>query len=239
MFSPPDYSSPESFLGPRLGPFSAFLFMHRKALLDAVREAAPVLRGRLLDVGCGRKPYRSLLSCETYLGVDMAASPHAGAPFDCLYDGQNLPFGSAVFDSALCTEVLEHTKEPRRVLGEIARVLKPGGHVLVTAPMVLHHHEQPHDYFRFTRFGMKELAAGAGLSEVFLRARGGEFASAMAGAYVAVSSALSRRPLIDVILWSLWPMSAAAWVADGIREKRGRVPEMSLGWQMLCRKPDR
>jgi ubiquinone/menaquinone biosynthesis C-methylase UbiE len=67
-----------------------------------------------------------------------------------MYDGVVLLFGDAEFDSALYTEVLEHCRDPQRVVQETWRVLKPGGYALVTVPMVIHHHEEPWDFQRFT-----------------------------------------------------------------------------------------
>lgn len=233
MFSPPDYSAPENFLRPRLGPWTVLLYLHRKPILDAVLEAAPNLKGMLLDVGCGNKPYRTILNCEKHVGVDVASSPHDNAHFDYTYDGLTLGFDEATFDSVMCTEVLEHCKDPRRLMREISRVLRPGGHALVTVPFFIHHHEEPHDFQRFTRYGMEELAAQAGLTVVWLKPRGGVYSTFIAALYLALSQTLSRRPFIDLLLWTLWPFTAL-----GIKLERFRIRSavMSLGWQMLLTK---
>jgi SAM-dependent methyltransferase len=191
------------------------------------------LTGRLLDVGCGTKPYAPILSFSEHVGVDVAGSPHALTAADRVYDGRTLPFGDAAFDSLLCTEVLEHCADPDRLAHEIGRVLKPGGHALIAVPMVLQHHEEPHDYQRFTRWGMERLASAAGAEIVWLRARGGVYSTALASVHLAVSTSLSRRPFADVARWALWPIAAAAVALD----KRGRQPPaITLGWQMLMRK---
>ncbi len=69
MFSPPNYSSPQFFLDPKSGPWTVPLYLHRKPILDSVREAFPVVKGELLDVGCGNKPMQIWL-----LVPDMLAS---------------------------------------------------------------------------------------------------------------------------------------------------------------------
>jgi SAM-dependent methyltransferase len=233
VFSPPNYSAPENFLAPRLGPWTVLLYLHRYAILAAVKHAIPLLNGLLLDVGCGNKPYDSLIRCEKYVGLDVESSPHSRSGVDVIYDGGELPFRDERFDSVLCTEVLEHSRDPRLVMREIGRVLKFGGHALITAPMVFHHHEEPHDYFRFTRFGMEDLAKQAGLSVLWIQPRGGMLSTLLAIIYTTVSSILSRRPFIDCLLWMMWPISALLLFIEG---KSKREPAISLGWQMCVKK---
>lgn len=235
MFSPPDYGSPESFTRPELGPWTFDLYSHRKPILDAVVAATPLLGGLLLDVGCGAKPYASVLHCREHIGIDVMSSPHAHDKFDRIFDGEQIPFGDGQFDSALCTEVIEHCREPRLLMREIARVLKPGGQLLLTAPMVIHHHEEPHDYQRLTGHGIRELARQAGMETIWVRSRGGVWTVALSGIYLALSSQrLLRRPLKDILWWSIWPFAALAIWIDG---RRRTEPIISLGWQMLARKP--
>jgi SAM-dependent methyltransferase len=235
MFSPPNYSAPESFLDPKFGPWTVPLYLHRKPILDSVREASPVLKGKLLDVGCGDKPYASLLSCSRHVGLDIASSPHCKSNFDATYDGVVLPFGDAEFDSALCTEVLEHCRDPQRVVQEMWRVLKPGGYALVTVPMVIHHHEEPWDFQRFTWYGMKELAKQSGFQLVWLRPRGNIYSAGLGVFYTVLGYTLSKRPVIDVLLWLFWPVALVFMWCD---KKAGNdPPPMSLGWQMLVQKP--
>jgi SAM-dependent methyltransferase len=230
MFSPPDYSAPENFLNPRLGPWTVFLYLHRKPILDAVKAAQPQLGGRLLDVGCGNKPYASILHCAEHVGVDVESSPHRRECMDQTYDGRTLPFGDADFDSVLCTEVLEHCKDPQFIVREIWRVLKPGGHALFTAPMVFHHHEDPWDFQRFTRYGMEELADQARFKVLWINPRGGTYATTLAIFYCALGYTLGRRPFIDAILWMLWPFALLVLQFD---EWRRKPVTISLGWQML------
>jgi len=233
MFSPPNYSASENFLAPQLGPWTVFLYLHRKPILNAVTEAAPLLRGRLLDVGCGNKPYASLLHCTEHVGVDVEQSPHRREQMDKIYDGRTLPFDDEEFDSILCTEVLEHCLDPQHVVREMWRVLKPGGHALITIPMVIHHHEEPWDFQRFTRYGMEQLAAQAQLKVVWVKARGRVYAVALATFYSALSYTLSRRPLIDAILWAIWPVSLIVLWCESMRQPPTPI---SLGWQMLVQK---
>jgi len=81
-------------------------------------------------------------------GVDVAADAHA------------LPFPDALFTRVECDAVLEHVRDPRRVIQEIARVLVPGGYAHLVTPFCHPFHEYPRDYQRFTLDGLKELASG-------------------------------------------------------------------------------
>jgi SAM-dependent methyltransferase len=234
MFSPPNYSARKNFLNPRFGPHTVFLYLHRQPILDSVKAAAPLLKGKLLDVGCGNKPYASILRCEEYIGVDVESSTHTRSNVDIVYDGRTLPFQDEQFDSVLCTEVIEHSQDPQRVAHEIGRVLKYGGFALITAPMVFHHHEEPYDFQRFTRYGMECLAKQAGLKVIWIKPRGGIYSTMTALFYTTLGYSLSRRPFIDCLLWLAWPIAALLLRFESRTNKEHVV--ISLGWQMLVNK---
>lgn len=150
-----------------IGIFVNPFYFARAGLRDAITALAPKLTGRLLDVGCGTKPYRSLFAVNAYIGLDIdsEASRQRGIA-DHLYDGKAFPFADGSFDSILCNQVLEHVFNPEEFLGEIARVLKPGGKLLLTVPFVWDEHEQPYDYARYSSFGLRALLEKQGLKLV-------------------------------------------------------------------------
>jgi SAM-dependent methyltransferase len=76
--------------------------------------------------------------------------------------GAALPFTDGAFDGAVCTEVLEHVANARHVLSELARVLRPGGRVIVSVPFVFHYHEDPRDVRRYTPDGLRAALEEAG-----------------------------------------------------------------------------
>ena len=147
-----------------LGVFVNPFYFARSGLRDAMTEFAPRLSGRLLDVGCGTKPYRSLFAVDAYIGLDIdsEASRKRGIA-DHHYDGNTFPFADSSFGSILCNQVLEHVFNPDEFLGEIARVLKPGGKLLLTVPFVWDEHEQPYDFARYSSFGLRALLEKQGL----------------------------------------------------------------------------
>lgn len=131
--------------------------------------------GRLLDVGCGNKPYLEIFAprVKSYVGVD--PDRRHSRP-DVVARVSPLPFEAATFDTVLATQVLEHVAEPDRTLQEISRVLKPGGHLILTAPQYWRLHEVPHDYYRFTRYGLQHLVEAGGLTLVLIKEQGAAWA---------------------------------------------------------------
>lgn len=141
-------------IGLLLNPF----FFARRGLWHGLVEFFPGLKGRVLDVGCGQKPYQSLVPASQYVGVDIDSGvTRRLAAADVFYDGRHLPFDDASFDAVLCSQVLEHVFTPDEFLREIRRVLRPGGVLLLATPFVWDEHEQPHDYGRYSSFGLKAL----------------------------------------------------------------------------------
>jgi SAM-dependent methyltransferase len=128
-------------------------------------ENAGQMRGRsLLDVGCGTKPYRNLFDVTKYVGLDVDSElTRSRGIADVLYDGKRFPFNDASFDAVLCNQVLEHVFNPDEFVSELARVMVPGGRLILTVPFVWDEHEQPWDYARYTSFGLRHLLEGHGL----------------------------------------------------------------------------
>jgi SAM-dependent methyltransferase len=139
------------------------LHLARRLLYAALKQRAHHAQGRLLDVGCGGGPYRDLFKhVSGYIGLDI--TPHTNV--DVVGDAQTLPFTDNCFDTVLCNEVLEHVPEPSRLMAEVARVLRPGGFLLLTTPQTWGLHHEPHDYYRFTRYGLEYQSGQAGLQVV-------------------------------------------------------------------------
>lgn len=123
---------------------------------------------RWVDVGCGMRPYEAFFPDGTYVGIDVPASgrPNELKHPDLQYDGIQLPFADSALNGILSTQVLEHVPDPDIFLAECWRVLKPGAKLVLSAPFLWSEHEQPHDYFRFTSFGMGRLLAKHGFAPI-------------------------------------------------------------------------
>lgn len=128
--------------------------------------------GLLLDVGCGDKPHRAAFTkVSSYIGLDRPSEPYVGSPraaarkaaIDLHGSAEALPFQASSFDTVAAFQLIEHLPEPMSFLRETARVLKPGGKVILTLPLINPVHEAPYDFFRYTPYGMEHLCTKAGL----------------------------------------------------------------------------
>jgi len=165
-------------LGWMVNPF----YLARRGLHRSLIGLLSELRGGVLDVGCGRMPYRRFVRAERYTGLDYdTPARRADGLADVLYDGGRFPFPDAEFDGALCTQVLEHVFTPEQFLGEIHRVLRPGGALVLTVPFIWDEHEQPYDFGRYSSFGLKTLLERNGFEVLNF-----EKASADAGAIAQI-----------------------------------------------------
>ena len=146
---------------------------------DAVAAFARALPAgvRILDAGSGEGQYAHYFARQRYCGVDLAVGDAAWdySRLDAVADLTSLPFRAGTFDAAIHMVTLEHLREPGLALAEIARVLAPGGRLLLAAPHEWEVHQAPHDYFRYTRFGLQYLLEKAGLEPIEMRAVGGYF----------------------------------------------------------------
>lgn len=158
----------------------------------AAREVPP--GARVLDVGAGDAPYRELFAHAEYVTTDWEQSLHEGAlRADVIASADALPLEDAGFDMVLLLQVLEHVPDPAAVLAELHRVLKPGGVLVLTAPLAWEQHELPHDYFRYTGPGLESLLGAAGFTEVVVEARNDSFTT-LAQLLINVSWDLGSAP---------------------------------------------
>jgi SAM-dependent methyltransferase len=118
------------------------------------------MEGRILDFGCGSKPYLSLFTNATqYIGVDIenGVHDHSNENVDVFYNGIQLPFADEEFDGVFSSEVLEHVPNIQNSISEINRVLKTEGYILISIPFVYEEHEIPYDFRRLTVNGLKQI----------------------------------------------------------------------------------
>ncbi len=231
--------------------------------IESLERVAPQARGRLLDVGCGKKPYEYIFRpfLSEYIGIereDTFALTHAseaeGRP-DLVYDGKRLPFEDGSFDTVLNVQVLEHTPHPAELVKEMARVLRDDGRLILSAPFQFRLHEEPHDYFRYSPHGLRALCSDAGLeiTEVvpmgslwsvighklnsflaFRVARIGGLAQAMGKlSHETTTQQRARLWTLPFVGPSMLGISAAARVMDRVAFD----PEESLGFVVIARHP--
>lgn len=148
------------------------------ASLSLLKPLLPTFKkyvnGRLLDAGAGRLSYRFLLEglCESYTSIDIDVR---GEAVDAVGDLQSLPLMENAFDTVFCTQVLEHVPEPQKAMDEVFRVLGKGGRAIFTVPHLAYLHNEPHDYFRYTKHGLRHMLEKSGFEIVDIVPAGGLF----------------------------------------------------------------
>lgn len=205
------------------GAFVNPFFLARRLLWREIAAASTELSGRLLDVGCGSQPYRSLFRRCNYTGLDID-SPRTRqlAVADAFYDGHRFPFDNASFDAVLCNQVLEHVFNPAEFLSELRRVMTPGARLLLTVPFVWDEHEQPWDYARYSSFGLRSLLEQHGFRVVRQRKLMADF-SLLLQLLIAYlyKVTLSRSPRLNLLVTVLLfgPLSLLGLVAGAVMPK--------------------
>lgn len=156
-----------------------YLWFFENAIRDNVdRFAASLAPGSLvLDAGAGEGQYREHFRHCRYIGADLAIGDQQWnyAGLDVLCDLTRLPFPEASFDASINIVTLEHVRQPDAVLCELARTLKRGGRLFLVVPQDWEVHQAPHDYFRYTRYGVRHLLERAGFEDIRLESGGGYF----------------------------------------------------------------
>ena len=154
--------------------------LHFEASIEAAVESFSLQLppgGRVLDAGAGESRHAPLFAKQQYVSVDLAVGDAAWnyRKLDCIADLAALPFASGAFDALINIVTLEHLPDPARAMNEMARVLRPGGRVLIAAPHEWEVHQSPHDYFRYTRHGLEHLLSTAGFAEIEIKPAVGYF----------------------------------------------------------------
>jgi SAM-dependent methyltransferase len=145
----------EQFQPGILALFTNPFYFSRLGLFRGIVEYGHYITGKTLDVGCGQRPYEHLVASTKYIGleIDTPAARKINKA-DLYYKGKRFPFRKGSFDSVMVNQVFEHVFNPDEFLREVNRVLKRGGRLLITVPFVWDEHEQPHDYARYSSFGL-------------------------------------------------------------------------------------
>jgi SAM-dependent methyltransferase len=197
------------------------------------------VRGRLLDLGCGKIPlfeaYRRYITASVC--VDWGNSLHRNAHLDMECDlTQRLPFADGEFDTIILSDVLEHIPEPGQLWHEMARVLAPHGRVLMNVPFLYWLHEEPHDYYRYTEHALQRFATAANLRVTHLTAIGGApevLADMLAKNIVAV--AWIGRPMAVVVQSIAGALASTRLGRDLSARTARRFP---LGYAVVAEKPE-
>ena len=217
--------------------------------------ASRYLKGNLIDIGCGTKPYKDLLApyVTLHIGVDHLASMHKKSNIDQVGTAYQIPADNASFDSAICTAVLEHLEEPEQALRECYRVLKPGGVAIYSVPFIWHLRyvpvrqegqemssrkeikiPSPRDFYRYSTHGLKYLFEKVGFQIIELKALSG-FWVTFGQLFVYNLYRLNRGPLRWLRIIDAMGLSIQA-VAYGL-DKIDKTEQWTWMYMVIARKP--
>lgn len=141
----------------------AFNSSRVRLLSENENFAKMIPKGSLvLDAGAGNQIYKSLLKHTQYESADFEQIEKEYISSTYVCDLKNIPVEDCRFDFIFFNQVMEHLPDPKLVLLELNRVLKPGGKMIYTGPLFYEEHEIPFDFYRYTQFGLKELFSKTG-----------------------------------------------------------------------------
>lgn len=175
--------------------FPRFYYFLIEVVSPVYSDRAPLRRfraaceGIILNIGSGNQPRQ-----PNTLNIDMMDYENV----DIVCDIHQLPFKDNSIDAVMNLAVLEHVREPGKVLAEVYRVLKPGGSVLSVIPFMQPFHASPHDYQRYTLPGIEYLHRD------FTRVASGVFSGPVSGALWALQECLASALSFGVPLLRNW-----------------------------------
>lgn len=212
-----------------VGIFLSPTYLIRSRLWKRISTHASRVKGKVLDFGCGSKPYEGLfVNCESYVGVDIAKSGHNhnDSKVDVFWDGKTLPFDDSFFDTCVSFEVFEHLFNPAGVLAELKRVLKPGGSLVITTPFVYGEHEVPFDFARYTSYGLRHLLTEAGFQVEVVEKLGDENLAIGQLIVDYVSNRVPKVKYVGFVLKALitFPIIIFALVSSAVGRSKSEPP---------------
>jgi SAM-dependent methyltransferase len=190
---------------------------------------------RTLDLGAQSGPYGAYFPHRVSLDL------RPGPGVQVVGDAQALGIADATFEVVLCTEVLEHLPEPQKAIDEMFRVLKPGGELLLTTRFLFPIHDAPHDYFRYTKYGLRHLLRRFDILELQEETDAVGTLAVLLQRLGMQAQTLGRTPLR-----ALWLIAAQVvrpfsfLITREYGDSRRLVPErgiMTSGYHVACRKP--
>lgn len=152
-------------------------YLHYHSLHRDIKNViSQYVSGKVLDIGCGNKPYeKDFLNRTTeYIGCDIVQS--SLQKVDIICDAKKIPLPSEQFDTIFCTQTIEHIAEHQLVLDEAYRLLKKEGKIILSVPFYWPLHEIPNDYFRFTKYGLVHLLQQSDFAIIEVIENGGSWA---------------------------------------------------------------
>ena len=218
---------------PRRPFFSPVYYGQYRVTLPLLKKYA---HGRLIDLGCGDMPFRALLAdqIKSYDSLDFFPRSDQVTYVGDIQHMDMIP--SDTYDTAVCLEVLEHVPDPFMAVREIQRILKAGGTLIVSVPHLSRLHDEPHDYYRYTRHGLRYLLEQNSFRIQILERRGGLFSFLGHQVSTLVLGLVWRIPVLRQLAWFLnsWLVVRGADFLDRHLDRSGIF---ALGYTVVASKP--
>ena len=194
--------------------------------------------GRLLDIGCGEKPYQKMTSpyVVEHIGIDHGTTAHNKGNIDIIGTAYCIPVEKESFETVLCTDVLEHLEEPAAAIAEAFRVLKSGGHAIYTVPLYWHLHEEPRDFYRYTKHGLRYLFEKTGFEVVEIKALSG-FCVTFAQELMYFLQIFRKGGPLNPLWWFIPPLGMLIQGLAYLLNKIDRSESFTIEYIAVVRKP--
>lgn len=215
-------------------------YIHLYFLMKDIKYALDkYAKGKLLDLGCGNKPYKEWYEplTESFTGCDAIQSSENVVDDICL--ASELPYETASFDTVFSTQVLEHVFEQQQMINEAARVLKKDGHIILSVPFTWELHEEPYDFFRITKHGLKEMFEKAGFEIEYIMANGGKWAAMFQMMLNTVYSTFKYKTIKAKILKTIFLDLKLTWLINQFAiwvDKRHTDDVWTLNYLVVAKK---
>ncbi len=191
------------------------IYLQYKFLFRDLEQAVHTYaKGEVLDIGCGNKPYKCFFENKIsgYVGCDIIQSSEGAV--DILCPATDIPLPDNSKDTVFSTQVIEHVADHRKLLSEAYRILKPGGYLIISGPMAWEHHEEPYDFFRFTKYGFDWLLKEQGFTDVQIIPNGGKWAGVGQLLLNSIRTSLAKKTPMRRVLNVCYFIFRVKWLTN-------------------------
>lgn len=212
--------------------FSPLYYAQYQITLPLIKK---YVRGCLIDLGCGDMPFREEMEqyVVRYDSLDFFPRNDEVTYISNIQNMDIIPDKS--YDSAICLEVLEHIADPFQAVCEIYRILAPQGIGVISVPHLSRLHEEPHDYYRYTKYGLKYMFERAGFRIIELRHRGGIFSFLGHQLSTIILGVSWGTPILRNLFWfaNSWLVVRICFYLDRLMDQSGILP---AGYTIVVKK---
>ncbi|MBI2446479.1 MAG: class I SAM-dependent methyltransferase [Parcubacteria group bacterium] len=208
----------------------------RYLLKKQIEELSHFLKGTILDIGSGPNGgrYKNFFSGNDYITLDI--NPDYSP--DIIGSAERIPAPDNSFDGVVCFQVLDDLKNPAEAIKEMSRVLKAGGYGMLSVPQSNELHDEPNDYWRFTKYGVVVLLSEAGLEIIKILPRGGFWAlkAQITARYLIDLLGLYKRKILGRLLNLIFLICGITSIWLDVIDRSQANRKHTLGWMVLFKK---